>query len=104
MNAEIKLQKYEVHYRCAPSDVSKANALLRRLGMEEVVGTPTDWKGNIRGIIRATDVNDAELRSREIISKSEGTLSPGHHIKNLSQEEHKAKKPVSAYIREIFSF
>ncbi|MDE1810988.1 MAG: hypothetical protein KGH66_03030 [Candidatus Micrarchaeota archaeon] len=99
-----QMQRYQIHYKCKnPSDIPKVINLMRQSGMEEIIETPKEWMGNIRGVLRATDIGEAEHQARQITNSSGGFIT-AMHIRNLSQDEPKAKKHISTYLKEIFSF
>lgn len=84
--SEPGTKAYEVHFsRVSPSNMPSVKALLKSSGLEDVTPTPTSWKGNIRGILRATSKADAEQKSREIIQTSEHAIQEVH-ISELPEE------------------
>ncbi|HUY70146.1 MAG TPA: hypothetical protein VMV00_01090 [Candidatus Baltobacteraceae bacterium] len=84
--SEQKMQLYEVHYSSVkPKDMPKAKEVMQKSGMEGIMETPRESEGNIRGLLRATDINEAEHMARQVLYLSGGAIKEGMHIRNITQ-------------------
>ncbi|HVC58016.1 MAG TPA: hypothetical protein VND15_00900 [Candidatus Acidoferrales bacterium] len=99
--SELKLKLYEVHYsNVKPADMPKAKAVMLKLGMDGVMETPRESEGNIRGLLRATDISEAEHMARQVRYLSGGAIKEGMHIRPISPQG----PSTAERIRHAFGF